>query len=118
VSGIVALLFSYGTLQHPEVQVATFGRLLSGCPDELIGYELWELPVADLRVVEMSGKTLHPTACFTGVPASRVKGTVFEVTEDELARVDHYGVLAHRRTKSVLRSGREAWIYTSGSDPL
>ena len=30
------LLFSYGTLQQAEVQLATFGRLLQGAPDALV----------------------------------------------------------------------------------
>ena len=32
------LLFSYGTLQHPDVQHATFGRALHGHADALPGY--------------------------------------------------------------------------------
>ncbi|RZJ42033.1 MAG: gamma-glutamylcyclotransferase, partial [Brevundimonas sp.] len=32
-------LFSYGTLQDPNVQQANFGRLLEGSPDRLPGYE-------------------------------------------------------------------------------
>jgi hypothetical protein len=34
----MALLFSYGTLQQPDVQRATFGRLLRGEPDALVGF--------------------------------------------------------------------------------
>ena len=33
------LLFSYGTLQQPNVQRSTFGRLLRGHADELPGFE-------------------------------------------------------------------------------
>ena len=32
------LLFSYGTLQQQNVQLATFGRLLKGSPDSLVGF--------------------------------------------------------------------------------
>lgn len=32
------LLFSYGTLQHKDVQIATFGRELTGRKDSLLGY--------------------------------------------------------------------------------
>lgn len=36
------LLFSYGTLQDPAVQMANFGRLLEGTADQLVGYvSLW-----------------------------------------------------------------------------
>jgi hypothetical protein len=33
------LLFSYGTLQQDNVQLSTFGRLLHGHTDELVGFE-------------------------------------------------------------------------------
>lgn len=33
-------LFSYGTLQQENVQIATFGRLLNGAPDALVGFKL------------------------------------------------------------------------------
>jgi hypothetical protein len=36
---IMPLLFSYGTLQQGAVQLSTFGRLLEGQPDELVGFE-------------------------------------------------------------------------------
>ncbi|TWF46555.1 hypothetical protein [Neorhizobium alkalisoli] len=32
------LLFSYGTLQYPEVQKASFGRLLEGTDDAILGF--------------------------------------------------------------------------------
>ena len=40
-------LFSYGTLQMPEVQRANYGRLLEGRPDVLAGYALRPLPITD-----------------------------------------------------------------------
>ena len=35
---LVNLLFSYGTLQQDDVQRSTFGRLLRGRADALVGY--------------------------------------------------------------------------------
>ena len=32
-------LFSYGTLQYRKVQIETFGRILNGTNDILIGYK-------------------------------------------------------------------------------
>jgi hypothetical protein len=40
-------LFSYGTLQLPAVQMATFGRLLSGSRDLLRGFDLVPLKIED-----------------------------------------------------------------------
>ena len=38
-------------------------------------------------------------------------GTVFEVSEDELARADTYEVDAYRRVAVTLASGLAAWVY-------
>lgn len=35
------LLFSYGTLQQKAVQLATFGRELSGTKEVLVGYQFF-----------------------------------------------------------------------------
>ncbi len=49
------LLFSYGTLQQDDVQLATFGRLLSGTADALVGYEQSMVAIDDPEVVKTSG---------------------------------------------------------------
>ena len=41
------LLFSYGTLQHPELQLTTFGRMLDGQTDALPRFELSRVEVTD-----------------------------------------------------------------------
>jgi hypothetical protein len=56
----MALLFSYGTLQQVEVQRSTFGRLLRGERDELVGFEQALLRIEDPAVVATSGKDHHP----------------------------------------------------------
>ena len=52
-------LFSYGTLQQENVQLATFSRKLTGSPDVLVGYRLDEIAISDPAVVATSGKTHH-----------------------------------------------------------
>ena len=71
-------LFSYGTLQQPEVQLATFGRLLDSRPDRLPGYRLGLLAIDDAQVVATSGKTHHPIAA-RGDAADGVPGAVLAV---------------------------------------
>ncbi|HEY0879382.1 MAG TPA: gamma-glutamylcyclotransferase family protein [Zeimonas sp.] len=105
------LLFSYGTLQQEGVQLTTFGRRLAGCPDELIGYEQSLVRIDDEAVVAASGRTHHPIVRHNGRPGSRVAGTVFEITDDELADADRYEVDAYRRVAAQLASGRTAWVY-------
>ncbi len=104
-------LFSYGTLQQEAVQLATFGRLLEGRRDELVGFEQSLLTIDDPYVVETSGKTEHLIVRHTGNAGSRVAGTVFEITHEELARADAYEVAEYVRVTTILASGVDAWLY-------
>ena len=109
------LLFSYGTLQQENVQVKTFGRLLSGERDELLGFEQGLLRIEDPQVVATSGKTHHPILRFDGKRTSRIAGTVFDVTDAELADADRYEVAAYKRVEAALASGRRAWVYVDAA---
>ena len=80
------LLFSYGTLQQENVQLSIFGRRLQGTPH-------------------------HAIVTFTGRNDSRVKGTVFEVSEEELASADRYEPAGYKRISTTLASGKVAWVY-------
>lgn len=104
-------LFSYGTLQQPNVQLATFGRLLSGRSDAIIGYLQSMVAIEDPEVVKTSGKTHHPIVRYTGDNKAQVWGTVFDITEAELEQADRYEVSAYRRVAAVLASGGTAWVY-------
>ena len=104
-------LFSYGTLQQPEVQLVTFGRLLSGVPDALQCYRLEPLAITDPHVIEVSGKAVHSIACATGNADDRIPGLVFELSESELAATDAYEVDVYARVEVTLESGRAAWVY-------
>src|SRR5689334_9927320 len=106
------LLFSYGTLQREEVQRATFGRRLEGWPDQLPRHAPSSVEIEDPGVAARTGMTHHANVTFNGDEGSRVPGTVFEVTEAELAGADAYEAAAsYRRTAVTLASGRQAWIY-------
>lgn len=107
------LLFSYGTLQRPQVQLDTFGRLLEGEPDVLPGYTTDYAEIADRRVVDLSGLSVHPIVRATGNPLDKVVGQAMWVTEDELDASDEYEVTLYRRISVVLASGRTAWAYVS-----
>jgi gamma-glutamylcyclotransferase (GGCT)/AIG2-like uncharacterized protein YtfP len=104
-------LFSYGSLRQRQVQLATYGRELDGEPDTLAGYALVPLEIRDPRVVEVSGSAVHMIACATSSPGDRVEGTVFVLSEDELAATDAYEVEAYSRIEVRLESGRLAWAY-------
>jgi hypothetical protein len=104
-------LFSYGTLQLPEVQRANYGRLLEGRPDALVAYALRPLPITDPEVVRISGLAVHTIACRTGNPADRITGTVFALTPTELAATDAYEVDVYGRAEVQLESGARAFVY-------
>lgn len=106
------LLFSYGTLQDPRVQLATFGRRLEGRRDALVGYETSQVRIDDPSEVVATGLTHYQNA----VPSSRadasVPGMALEVTEAELAHADEYErPAAYVRIAVVLASGTPAWVY-------
>ena len=105
------LLFSYGTLREPDVQRSTFGRLLEGRPDELIGFELTVFRVADPEFVAKSGKADHAMVRPSGSDADRILGVVFEVTDDELARADRYEPAGYKRVQGRVASGKLVWVY-------
>ena len=106
-------LFSYGTLQQPEVQRANFGRLLAGVPDVVAGYRLSSVAIDDPEVVAESGSAVHPILVATGDAGDRMAGTVFLITEAELDAADAYETDAYVRVELSLESGRRAWAYVA-----
>jgi Gamma-glutamyl cyclotransferase, AIG2-like len=119
------LLFSYGTLRQENVQMASFGRLLAGSPDALPGYTSVMVEITASGVVAASGAKFHPMVVETGDPADQVSGTLFLITEAELAAADAYEVSASRESLTWrigghmrLRLGSRAWRATVATAPL
>lgn len=104
------LLFSYGTLQQEGVQMASFGRLLKGRPDVLVGWRQEMVEITDPDVLAKSGQALHPIVT-PGRKDDAVAGMVFEITAEELAAADRYEVADYRRIAAPLKSGVTAWVY-------
>lgn len=109
----VELLFSYGTLQRDDVQLATFGRLLNSAPDELPQYRQETFTVTDPEFVRASGKADHAIARFTGNEVDSIAGRVLELTPEELLRSDSYEPVGYTRTAATLKSGKRAWVYAA-----
>ena len=109
-------LFSYGTLQLPQVQESLFGRILVGTKEELPGYKVEKLRIRDQAVIEKSGTDMHPILVHTGEPTDVVVGMVFDITQVELEKADEYEVEDYRRTLATMRSGAHAWIYSSSAE--
>ena len=111
------LLFSYGTLQQPAVQVATFGRTLSGKPDALPRFGTALVAISDPARAAAAGRTHNVNAVRTGRDEDQLRGTVLEVSDAELAAADGYEAAdAYQRALVTLASGAAAWVYTYAGD--
>lgn len=110
------LLFSYGSLQQEEVQLSTFGRKLDGEKDLLIGYEPSLVKIADPEVAKRLKKLHHDNVSKTGDEWSNVQGTVFEITDADLAKADRFEAqYSYKRVTVPLASGKHAWVYVHDS---
>jgi gamma-glutamylcyclotransferase (GGCT)/AIG2-like uncharacterized protein YtfP len=105
------LLFSYGTLQQDEVQLSSFGRLLDGHADAMVGYRQSMVEITDPEVIRKSGKRFHPIVEPSDNPGDEVEGKVFRITDAELKAADDYEVSDYKRVQALLRSGSSAWVY-------
>jgi Gamma-glutamyl cyclotransferase, AIG2-like len=108
---VTELLFSYGTLQQPEVQRATFGREVPGRRDAIVGYELDWITITDPHVIATSGSDRHPILRPTDRADAHVDGVALAISQAELAAADDYEVDDYRRISVPLRSGATAWVY-------
>jgi gamma-glutamylcyclotransferase (GGCT)/AIG2-like uncharacterized protein YtfP len=98
-------------LRNEEVQMASFGRLLTGTPDRLPGYVCVQIEIKNAEVVAVSGEKFYPVIIKTGNPADEVRGTLFLISETELAAADAYEASDYKRVQVTLKSGRSAWVY-------
>ena len=106
------LLFSYGTLQQKKVQLTIFGRLPHGQAGELPRFERSSVSINDPKIEAELGTTHYASAVFNGNDASRVDGTVFEITDAELAAADRYEKASNYvRVAATLASGLHVWMY-------
>jgi gamma-glutamylcyclotransferase (GGCT)/AIG2-like uncharacterized protein YtfP len=67
-------------------------------------------------VLRESGKAFHPILRYTGNAADEVQGTVFELTDAELAQADDYEVDDYVRVAAQLKSGAQCWIYAAADE--
>jgi len=106
-------LFSYGTLQKEKVQLALFGRLLTGAKDILKNYKLAAIQITDESFLATGAAKSQLTLIESKDAADFIAGSVFEVSEAELMKADAYEPENYKRKKVVLESGKTAWIYAA-----
>jgi gamma-glutamylcyclotransferase (GGCT)/AIG2-like uncharacterized protein YtfP len=98
-------VFSYGSLQRPDVQLRMFGRTPATYPDELVGFE---------RSVSR-GPGRHANVIRSERANSRVAGKVLELSDADLERTDEYEARdGYERIEATLASGARAWVYREG----
>jgi len=103
-------LFTYGTLQHEDVQENLFGRTLKGTPEKLIGYILKRI-----QIEEEFGIVHYPVIVETKNEDDFIDGIVFEVTEKELNQADLYEGMHYKRVEVHLHSNQKAWAYSAAN---
>jgi gamma-glutamylcyclotransferase (GGCT)/AIG2-like uncharacterized protein YtfP len=101
-------LFTYGTLQHDDVQENLFGRVLNGTPEKLIGYVLKRI-----QIEEEFGIVHYPVIVETKNEEDFIDGIVYEVTEKELYQADLYEGMHYKRVEVYLHSSQKVWAYSA-----
>ncbi|WP_291100087.1 MULTISPECIES: gamma-glutamylcyclotransferase family protein [unclassified Flavobacterium] len=101
-------LFTYGTLQHEDIQENLFGRILQGTSETLIGYALQEI-----QIEEEFGIVQYDILVETGNPEDTINGIVYEITTKELYQADLYEGLHYKRVEVHLQSNQKAWAYSA-----
>jgi hypothetical protein len=107
------LLFSYGTLQRPDVQLDTFGRLVETEDDVLSGFTVDYAEIDDPRSADPPCPSVQPVVRPTGNALDKITGRVLHLTEDELDAADEYQLELYLRSQVRLASGRSAWVYVA-----
>jgi len=104
-------LFSYGTLQLPNIQLELFNRLLEGYNDTLAGYKKELIRIKVDSIVNPTGAEEHSIISYTGNSADLIEGVVFLITPHELQFADEYETEAYTRILVTLQSGKTSWVY-------
>ena len=100
------LLFSYGTLQEPEIQEKVLNRRLKGTKATLLGYKKYEK--------RMMNK--YPIIVRSDDAGAMVSGILYKVSNYELYKIDLYESLAYTRIQATLKSSVKAWVYIPDVD--
>ena len=101
-------LFAYGTLKDKEIQETIFGRVLSGTPDQLVGYAIKEI-----QIEEEFGVIGYPIITETQNSADTISGIVFKLSPRELQLADTYEGIHYRRIQVQLQSKETVWVYSA-----
>lgn len=108
-------IFSYGTLQDPQVQAQVLNRQVESWPDTLSHYELGLITITDVSVLAISQQDQHPIIHFSGNADDKVNGVVLKITEAELLNFDQYETSDYQRVSVCLDSGVTCFAYVASA---
>jgi gamma-glutamylcyclotransferase (GGCT)/AIG2-like uncharacterized protein YtfP len=95
-------IFSYGTLQDPQIQQKLLQRTLESTPDSIQGFTLSEVYSTD---------GMYPILIPEAESTTLIQGAVLSITTDELVAFDEYEGQEYQRSLLTLQSGNQAWVY-------
>ena len=104
-------LFTYGTLQHTDIQLKLFSRKLSGTPQILTHYKLGTIKLPENH----PQASTYFIALYTGNPDDCITGMLYSISKEELWVTDAYEGPAYERSQVVLKSGKKALVYRKAS---
>ena len=84
---------------------------MQGCNDALRIYKATIIEIKDKAFLAKGEENLQQTLVHSQYSNDVIKGTVFEVTQEELLVADKYGPENYNRITVMLQSGKEAWVY-------
>lgn len=109
------LFFSYGVLQFDKTQIDTFGRLLNRTVDIVKGYKLDNIKIQNPEIITLMDNDFHPVAKSTNNLNDEITGTVFELSDEDMAKIETYTqeYTSLTKTEVTLGSGKKSWMYVS-----
>ncbi len=95
------MVFTYGTLMDEKIRFEVLGRKIPGIPGTVDGYDGSKAIIIENESYPAAEKNSDCS----------IKGLVFEITNEELEKLDIYETDAYKREEVELTNGIKAWIY-------
>lgn len=88
-----------------------FGRIFQSLTDTLKGFKTTTIEIRDESFLSTGEEKLQQTLIASTDNNDIVKGTVLELTTEELTLADKYEPDNYKRIRVTLESGKKAWVY-------
>ncbi len=88
-----------------------FGRIFQSLTDTLKGFKTTAVEIMDESFLSKGEEKFQQTLIASADNNDTVKGTVLELTTEELTLADKYEPDNYKRIRVTLESGKKAWVY-------